>query len=371
VSPTEALGSGCLSLEAEREVAAPEVTIGLDLGERFSRFCQVGRDGRKMAEGRVATTRGGLREHFERLASARVVIEVGTHSPWVSRLLSELGHQVLVANPRKLRLIYDERRKSDRLDAEKLARLGRLDPHLLSAVTHRSQEAAEDLAVLRARDALVRTRSAMINHVRGALKSIGVRLTGCSPETIHARALPQVPLSLRPALEPVLETIAVVGEQIRQLEVKVGELLAKYPETQLPRQVHGIGPLIALAFVLTIEDPRRFQKSRTVGAYLGLIPGRGQSGDSDPQRRITKEGDPLLRRLLVQGAHYVLGPFGPDCDLRRFGLAVAARGSKNAKKRAVVAVARKLAVLLHRLWKTGEVYEPLRTRPEAARPVAA
>lgn len=368
VSPTEALGSGrgwvsCAS-------ATPELTIGLDLGDRFSRFCTLCVDGHKISEGRLRTTEHELRRHFEGLARARVVVEVGTHSPWVSRLLQGLGHEVLVANARKLRLIYDDKRKSDRIDAEKLARVGRLDPKLLSPISHRGQNAAEDLATLRARDAMIRTRTALINHVRGALKSVGVRLSGCTPETLHARALDQIPTALEPALEPVLVTIALVTEQIGELDTQIERLCQKYPETELLRQVKGVGPLIALTFVLTLEDPARFANSRTVGAYLGLIPGRGQSGDSDPQRRITKQGDPFLRRLLVQGAHYVLGRFGPDCHLKRFGLALASRGGKSAKKRAVVAVARKLAVLLHHLWRTSEVYEPIRTAPPASQAAA-
>jgi transposase len=126
--------------------------------------------------------------------------------------------------------------------------------------------------------------------------------------------------------------------------------------------------LIALTFVLTIEDRDRFQKSRDVGCYVGLRPKRSESGESQPQLRITKEGDVYLRKMLVQGAHYILGYRGPDTDLKRWGRRLAGQG-KNAKKRAVVAVARKLGILLHRLWVTGEVYEPLRN--SRARPVAA
>jgi transposase len=315
----------------------------------------------------VATTNKALGDHFGALPRARVVVEVGTHSPWVSRLLQELGHEVLVANARKLQLIYNVRRKSDGVDAEKLARLGRVDPNLLSPIQHRGKSVAEDLAVVRARDVLVRARARLINHVRGAVKSVGVRLSGCTKTTLHKRALEQLPSEIQPALEPVLDTIGLLSEQIRQLETHIDELCHdQYPETQVLRQVTGVGALIALTFVLTLEDPARFLKSRAVGAYLGLVPGRNQSGDSDPQKRITKEGNSLLRRLLVQGAQYILGPFGPDCDLRRFGQALSARGGKNAKKRAVVAVARKLAVLLHRLWTSGEVYQPLRNQHDAS-----
>jgi transposase len=187
-------------------------------------------------------------------------------------------------------------------------------------------------------------------------------LPKCPARSFHKRAPEHVPEALLPALEPVLEQIASLTERIRQYDRKL-ETVSKehYPETGLLRQVEGVGPLTALTFVLTLEDPHRFEKSRSVGAYLGLVPARDQSGESDPrEKRISKEGDEMLRKLLVSGAHYVLGPFGSDSDLRRHGEKIASRGGKNAKKRAVVAVARKLAVLLHSLWVSGEVYDPLR-----------
>jgi transposase len=165
-----------------------------------------------------------------------------------------------------------------------------------------------------------------------------------------------------PALGPILQTISSLTERIRDYERQL-ETIAKdyYPhETDLLRQVEGVGTLTALTFVLTLENPYRFEKSRSVGAYLGLVPATDRSGDRDPQKRISKEGDQMLRKLLVGSAHYILGPFGSDSDLRRHGEKIASRGAKNAKKRAAVAVARKLAVLLHSLWVSGELYEPLR-----------
>jgi transposase len=169
-----------------------------------------------------------------------------------------------------------------------------------------------------------------------------------------------LPEELVPALGPLLETIGELTGRIREYECKLEEIATEhYPQTEALRQVGGVGTLTALSFVLVLEDPSRFKKSRAVGAYLGLVPGEDQSGDSDPQQRISKEGDEMLRRLLVGSAQYILGPFAPDSDLRRHGLKIAERGGKNAKKRAVVAVARKLSVLLHHLWVAGELYEPL------------
>jgi transposase len=339
------------------------LTIGLDLGDRVSHLCLLDGAGEIVREERVATTKSALTLVLgnARLGKCRIALEVGTHSPWVSRLLKALGHEVLVANPRKLRFIYQSRAKTDRLDARALARVARMDPALLSPVEHRQEAVAQDLAVLRTRDILVRTRVKLVGHVRGAVKASGHRLKSSSTRGFTAQARPALPDELREALAPVLDAIDAITVQIRRLNGKVLELgKKKYPETELLRQVTGVGAVLSLAFILTLERPDRFQKSRMVGPYLGLVPGRRQSGDNDPQLRITKEGDPFLRRLLVQGGQYVLGPFGPDCDLRRFGLALVARGGRYAKRRAVVAVARKLAVLLHHLWRSGEVYEPCR-----------
>jgi transposase len=289
-------------------------------------------------------------------------MEVGTHSPWVSRLLEETGHEVLVANPRRLKLIYGETDKSDGLDAQHLARVGRMDPKLLSAVQHRGAEAQADLALLRSRDALVRTRAQLVNHVRGSVKSVGARLPKCSTPSFARKAAPHLPERLRPALEPVLAAIVDLSDKIRAYDREIERLgNEQYPEVQKLRAVPGVGALTGLAYVLTLEEPERFQTSRSVGPYLGLRPKKRQSGDSDPSLRITKAGDNTLRRLLVGSAHYILGPFGPDCDLRRWGLSLAARGGPHAKKKAAVAVARKLSGLLHHLWLTGERYEPFYT----------
>ncbi len=364
---TEMLERG--ARKGQVEAGCPERTIGLDLGDRWSHCCELNARGEKVQEGRVPTTKEGMRTLFgKRGKKARVAMEVGTHSPWVSRQLKELGHEVLVANPRKLALIFQNRRKQDKVDAEALARVARMDPTLLGAVEHRPERMAYDLAVLRSRDALVRTRTLLVNHVRGALKTTGLHVQKCSTRKFDEVAWETLTGEMREALSPVVATIGMLNEQIREMDLKVQELSrTQYPVTQVLRQVAGVGPLIALAFVLTLQDAGRFKKSRSVGPYLGLVPAKGQSGKSDPQLRITKEGDMFLRRLLVQGAQYILGPFGPDCDLKRFGLAIAGTGSKNAKKRAVVAVARKLAVLLHRLWRTGEEYEPFRQgQPEVA-----
>jgi transposase len=341
--------------------AQTNVTIGLDVGDRYTNVAVVDEAGELIEESRIRTTPAAVRRRFEAEAPARVALEAGTHSPWMSRLLERAGHDVLVANARRLRFIYDSDNKRDPTDAEALARVARLDPKLLKPIRHRSETAQQHLAVVRARDVVVGVRTALINHARGAVKAVGSRLPRCSAHSFVSKVARHVPPQLVPALAPVLESIGELTARIRAYDREIEQLCAEhYPETERLRQVAGVGPLTALAYVLVLEDPTRFPRSRAVGPYLGLRPKLADSGQARPQLRISKGGDELLRKLLVQSAHYVVGPFGPDTDLRRWGLRLAARGGKNAKKRAVIAVARKLAVLLHRLWISGAEYEPLR-----------
>jgi transposase len=343
-----------------RNISAQKLTIGLDLGDRNSWYCVLDEAGQIQLEQRVRTNAKALREVFGAMPRSRIALEIGTHSPWISRLLSELGHEVIVANARKVRLIGESRKKDDRLDAQTLARLARIDSELLYPVKHRSAQAQADLTVIRARAGLVRARTALVNTARGLAKSYGERLRGCNVRNMNPEKAEGLSPELQAALQPWLACIESVTEQIREYNQRIETLgQQSYPQVALLQQIKGVGTLIALTFLLTLEDPHRFGQSRDVGGYLGLHPGRRNSGQSEPQLHISKEGDPYLRTLLVQGAQPILGPFGVDCDLRRWGLKLAERGGRNGKKRAIVATARKLAVLLHHLWVSGEVYEPL------------
>jgi transposase len=337
------------------------LTIGLDLGDKTSRYCVLNSEGGIVQEGSVGTTRKAMLEQFGKVQRCRIAMEVGTHSPWLSRLLGELGHEVIVANARQVQLISASSRKDDRVDAETLARLARIDPQLLRPIRHRSEEAQKDLLVIRIRAALVEARTALINSARGLAKALGARLPKCDSDYMDVEQAKGLPAELSKALEPLLEQVEGLTKKIKQLDAEIEQIArTKYPETALLEQLKGVGTLIALTFVLTVEDRDRFEKSRDVGCYVGLRPKRSESGQRNPQLGISKEGDSYLRKLLVQAAHCILGRKGEDSDLRRWGLKLAERGGKNAKKRAIVAVARKLAILLHRLWVTGEAWEPLR-----------
>jgi len=335
------------------------LTIGLDIGDRTTHFCVL-RDRQVVTRGSAKTTREGLDEALGDLVGSRVVLEAGSQSPWMSRHLRKQGFEVHVADPRRVQLISKDPRKTDRRDAEVLARLESGMPELLGEVHHRSEQAQADLSMVRGRDQLVQCRTSLVQCVRSLCKAFGERLPSASTVGFSKRVRELVPPMLLPAVEVLLDQIAALTASVRELDRRIAKVAEeRYPEVALLQQVNGVGPVTATAFVLTIEEPTRFEDSRRLGSWLGLCPRSHASGDSAPELRISKSGDGYLRRLLVQCAQYILGPFGKDSDLRRFGQRLAARGGRAAKKKAVTAVARKLAVLLHRIWRNGLAYDPL------------
>ena len=342
-------------------------TIGVDMGDKTHSICVLDTQSEIQERATVTNTAVAIRKYFKKHEPCLIALEAGTHSAWVSRVLEEMGHEVLVGNPRKLRMIWDSDEKYDDRDAEMLARVAQFDPKLLYPITHRSAKTQYDLAVIKGRDMLVKTRSQLVTHARGMVKSTGKRISTCSTASFHLRLRDEMPNELEHALEPIMKVIEDLTRRIRHYDKRIKEMSEEdYPETKLVGQIPGAGPITSLAFILTLESADRFEKSRDVGPYIGLTPKRDQSGATDKQLHITKAGDAHLRRLLVGSAQYILGHFGPDCDLRRFGLKLAERGGKNAKRRATVAVARKLAVKMHKLWKSGETYEPLNKEKKAA-----
>jgi transposase len=345
----------------------PAITVGLDLGDRYSHYCVLNEEGEVIEEGRMQSTETAFGRHFEGEPRQRIALECGTHSPWVSRLLKTLGHQVIVANARKIPAITASESKNDRNDAELLARFAAHDPKLLSPVQHRSLERQQDLNLIQARSTLVRARTMIVNALRGLVKSAGGRLPACSTESLPVRVRASIPPALRAIALPLLKQVALLNRQIGSMDRQIEKLAAKYPEIKVLRTAPGVGPVVAAAYVLTLDRPDA-AGNRSAGAFLGLRPRQSQSGDSDPQRRISKTGDSYLRSLLVQSAQYILGRFGPDSALRLWGLKLAANGGKRGKKRAIVAVARKLAVMLHSMWRSGNCFQPF---PQPATDAAA
>lgn len=334
-------------------------TLGIDIGDRHSHWCLISKEGEVIGEDQLSTTQPALACFFNDLQPCRVVLEACGHVHWITELAEAAGHEVIVANPRELHLISKGGRKNDRNDALTLARLGRVDPELLRPVNLRSDTYRASGSLLHARDQLVRVRTKLVTFVRGQVKSFGGRVPTCSAATFHKRAEAHIPEILEAVIQPVLTTLATLAEQIRCCDKEIDRVSKeRHPETEILRQVRGVGPVLALAYAAKIEDPGRFTSSRTVGNFVGLAPGQYQSGSRTPQLRISKRGDRLLRRLLVNAATYILGPLGTDCDLRRFGERIARGGSQKDKARARVAVARKLACVLHHLWRTGSVWDP-------------
>lgn len=346
----------------------PSMTIGLDLGDRYTHACTLDVRGQVTQRFRFATRRAALEKAFAGIAPCRVALEVGTHSPWVSRALEALGHEVIVANAREVQSISQSDRKNDAADAEQLARLARSDPKLLHPIRHRGEAAQRDAAALAVRRQLVDLRTALVNQARGLAKALGERLPRCTTPAFVRRVEEAGQAELFPGMRALLDTVADLNSRIAALEQGL-ETRARqaYPETALLRQVPGVGPVTALTYLLKVEDPGRFDRSRRAGSYLGFQPKQRDSGDHKPTLSISKAGDRELRFLLVQCAQWILAR-GPDSDLKRFGERLVRRGGAGAKRKAVVAVARKLAVLLHHLWRTGEVYAPLydARRKEAA-----
>jgi len=332
--------------------------VGLDLGDRHSHYCVLSSTGEAMEEGRIQTTRGSMEKHFASEPGMRIALEAGTHSPWVSQLLKSYGHEVIVANPRKIPTLTKSESKNDRNDAEQLARMAAFDPKLLHPIKHRSPERQQDLNLIHTRSVLVRARTMLINSARGLVKSAGQRLAGCSCEAFPQKAPAAVPPALKAACTPLLEQISLMNQSIAAMDKQIDQLDKKYPEITILRTVPGVGPVVAACYVLTLDSPQAMETNRQAGAFLGLRPRQQQSGDSNPQCGITKSGNTYLRSLLVQSAQYILRRSGPDSELRRWGLKLAASGGKRGKKRAIVAVARKLAVILLSMWRNHKKFEP-------------
>ena len=354
--------------QLHKRAAEGRLTVGLDLGDRTSHYCILDAEGTVLIRETLPTTKGGVDRVFAKLPASRVALEVGGQSPWLSRRLAALGHEVIVANPRNLAWITKSQRKNDPLDAEKLARLARVDPQMLAPIRHRGEQAQKDLALIRARAALVEARTKVINTARGLVKSLGERLDSCPSEKLDRTKAQKLDSTIRTIVDPLLRSVEQLNEQIEVYDAEIAALAQRYKESALLTEVYGVGELTAVTFLLTLEDPARFSKSRDVGAYLGFQPRQKQSGSRNPELSISKQGDRHLRWMLVQCAHCILRRGAPDSDLRRWGLQKIEEGKKqqaekgkrkNIKKKMVVAVARKLAVLLHHLWVNGEVYDPL------------
>ena len=349
-------------------------TIGIDLGDKSHETCTLNAEGKIIERSTVLNNQAELIRFSKANRGATLIMEAGCHSPWISRLFNGRGHKVVVANPRKVRAIYDTDNKNDERDAELLARIGRFDRNLLYGIDHKSEAHQRALKIIDARDTLVAARVKLVNHVRGSLKSLGIFLpSGCSTEAFARKATEHLNEEDYAMMAPVIESIAYLSVRIKAEDKHIDQMIADdYPSAQKLMTIPGVGPITALAFVLIIGSPDRFATARDVGPFLGLVPGRDQSGDVDKPMRITKAGNRMMRRLLVNCAQYTLGHFGPPSALRTAGERKANSGAKIAKKKAVVMTARKLAVMMLALWKDPDAkYEAFPGKSAEEQPIAA
>jgi transposase len=338
--------------------------VAMDLSDKANEYCALDDAGRKIASGKVLNTPEVIRDFFgkfDKKIDLTAIIEAGTCSPWISHIIKSCGHKLIVANPRKVRAIWDTANKTDERDAELLARLGRVDPSLLKPIKHRCMDEQFDLSTARLRETLVQTRSKLSNCVKSTLKSLGVILeTRIEPAYLPARLPALLSKEYLELVRPMLAAIGGINAQIKRYDEKIVELCHKYPECNSLVTIRGVGALTAVVFRLTISDPDRLLGTRDVGPYLGLTPKRDQSGEIDKRLGISKAGDKLCRTMLIRAANYIIGPFGADSDIRRFGTRIKNKGGKAPTKRAACAVARKLAVTMLAMWKSGEEYQPFR-----------
>lgn len=336
---------------------------GIDLHLKSSEVCVLDEAGAVTERAHIPTTEKAFRRWFGGREKMRICIEASGLSPWVGRILSELGHEVIVANAQRVRLIAESTLKNDTMDAETLARLVRMDPGLVRPIRHRSEETQRLRGMLRVRRTLVNNRTACLNTARGLLRSFGYRTPGQRPERL-ARALTtgKVPEALCGLVAPLVVTALELDEKVGALDSEVIEAGRAFPEVARFQRVPGIGPLVALSYVLCLEDPNRFPSSRDIPSFLGLRPVMRESAERSRFGRITRHGDAEMRRLLVQAAHGCLRS-RQDSDLKRWAEQLAGR---IGKKKAIVALARKLAVVLHHLWLSGEDYQALRQEIAAA-----
>jgi len=328
---------------------------GMDLHQWHTDVCVLGDDGVVQERARFLTNRERLERFFRGRKPMRVVMEAGGSSPWVARLVESCGHEVLVCNPRNVRVIAESTLKTDERDAETLARLARLDEGVLGSVRPRSEEAQQLRNELKVRGALVETRTKLINTTRGILRAMGYVVHGGSSRKFTGRVRQmELPDELARTVMPLLSQIDSVSEEIGRCEEKLQERVKEMPEVRLLEEIPGVGPIVALYFVASVDDPDRYLSPRNVASFFGLRPVMRSSGKRSYYGRITRHGDPEMRRLLIQAAHALMRS-NTRCRLQDWARDLEAR---KGKAKAMVALARKLAVLMVRLWRAGEVFEP-------------
>ena len=338
-----------------------DIRVAIDLSDRQSRW-----EARDLSTGEVRTgvvqmTPAGLERCFAAAEHCTVVMEAGTHSHWLCAQLRKMGHRAEVLPADGLREgSGKKRRRNDAKDAASLLEHAvDIERPRVKKLWQRPDEYQRDLALMRMRNAMVEARAGLVSTVRGTVKQFGERVSKCDVEYFAGRARGELSAGMLALVEPVLGQIEELNKVVAQYDEQVRAYLARRPEAARLLAVPGVGDVTVGAFLAYVGEASRFAHSRDVAAYIGLVPDQDQSGEHDPQLRITKSGDRMVRRNFLECARGIMGPFGKDSALRRWALALAGDGrNKIRNNKAAVALARKLAVLLHRLWVSGQAYDP-------------
>ncbi len=335
------------------------ITIGMDLGNRKHTVCALDQTGNVLWRKDVANTPEALKPFFEENAGATVAMETGLCCRWVSALAKSCGCDALVGNARKLAAIWQSKQKNDENDALLIAELARASRRLFHPVELRDDERHEMVQLIELREVAVSQRTQAVNSVRGLCKAHGVFIPKCDASCFHKVAAGAIPDGMAWKFKPMLRHLKEVAATIKRYDAMLEEYAQKHfkEEVELLRTVPGVGPITSCAFVALIADPGRFGSARDAGAYFGLTPGQDKSGDKDAPKHITKTGSALMRHLLVTAANHILRASSPDTALKRHGERICARGGKVARRKAKTAVARKLAVVMLAMLKSGKAYD--------------
>lgn len=328
---------------------------GIDLASKASAVCIENETGRIVAEFEMPTDEDGFRTRLGDLEPMHCVLEASPLAEWAARVLESLGHSVVVIDARKAKAVIRTKRKTDQLDARNLAKMARTGWY--TAVHRKSASARLMRTLLKARQGLVEVANAQRSRILGLLRAHGIKVTGARGDAFESRVLEAV-RAREPELEVILQPLLGLRSQARAeaevLAQRLKELSQHVPVCRQLMSVPGVGPIVAATYVATIDDPHRFEHSDQVADYVGLVPSVYQSGETEYRGRITKEGDALLRWLLVEAANVLLTRVKRACALQNWGRRLLA---KKGLAKARVAVARKLSVLLHRLWVSGEEFD--------------
>lgn len=344
------------------------ITIGMDLGDK--KHAIVGLDAKANIVLRrwLPNDQDSLRTFFERNKGAEIGMETGTHCRWISVLATECGCKAYIGNAHKLRSIFGNTHKNDMRDAEEIANLLHENKRHFHPVMLRDQEHQDLVQLVKMREVAMTDRTRSINAIRGMAKANGARIADCDADSFHRQlklVLMTLPDNLIRLFRPQIELLKAINATIKAY----GKLIDRYrkqhfkEECALLETIPGIGPINSTSFVAFAGDVKRFRHACDVGPYFGLTAGRDQSSDKDEPKKITKEGNKFVRHLLVNAANNIMKASAANTELKQFALRVWGERGKIAKRKAKVALARKLAVTMAAMLRNGTAYRGIIEEP--------